>query len=419
MIRASALLYSLFISLLLISLSSALIALYCINSVNTAFWNEKEKTERNAASGIILLQNSKNILSLNQTKTIDLFGDTNDSVTLTRKNWGAFEIHVSNAFSHHHRFSQIALSGNGLEEDSTMALYLADREKPLSLCGKTEIKGTCFLPQTGVKRAYIEGQNFIGTDLIMGKVFPSSQLVLNANEHLLPLIVGLFNRVAKENDSVINVDAVGLRSSSRSFYESTVFCHSTVPMRIGAYKFSGNIILASDREIRISPDAFLQDVIVCAPKVIIEKGFEGCLQVFAYDSVIVEEKVKLNYPSVIGLARQQKSCQNTAIWIREGAEIEGTVFADQEARDTKNQIKILIDKGVFIKGFVHSSGWIDLKGSVFGSVACTKFILSTPSSVYENHLLNAVIDRTKLSKYFVASSLIKDGENKKTVKWLY
>jgi len=419
MLKASALVYSLFISLLLVSLCSAIIAISYINSGHTVSWREREKVERNATSGITLLQNFSGIVSPNERKALDLFGNGNDSVVLVRKTWGAFEIQISEAFSRHHRFSRIALSGNGSKEDSTTALYLADQDKPLSLCGKTEIKGMCFLPKAGVKRAYIEGQNFIGADLIMGRIFPSSKSVSGVNENVFSSIADLFDAQAGENDSIINMDDAELPSLNRSFSLNTVRCRSTRPARIGSTKLKGNILLISDKEIKISPEASLQDVIVCAPKVIIEDGFAGCLQVFASDSVIVGEKAKLAYPSVIGLVRLPKSCQNATVILKEGAEVSGAVFASQESVDVKSQIKILIDKDVLVTGCIYSNGLLDLKGAVFGSVACAKFILSTPSSVYENHLLNAVIDRTRLSKYFIAPLLMKDAENQKTVKWLY
>jgi hypothetical protein len=42
----------------------------------------------------------------------------------------------------------------------------------------------------------------------------------------------------------------------------------------------------------------------------------------------------------------------------------------------------------------------------------------TPSSVYENHLLNATIDVSKLSKHYVGINLVQESKIKKVVKWL-
>lgn len=389
------------------------------NSVNAVSWEEKQRVERNAMSGIALLLSSTDVPASDSKKTVDLFGRGNDSVLLSKKSWGAFEMLVSEGVSVHHRFSQIALAGNDLGGDSAMALYLADMDRPLSLCGKTEIRGTCFLPKAGVKRAYIEGQNFVGSDLINGPVNASNRNVMEVSKDLIRNIERIFNKEFVESDSVVKADEVGISSLTQTFAGRSVYYYATSAVRLDTNKLSGNIVIVSDREIFISANAMLQDVIICAPKVSIDKKFSGTLQVFASDSIIVGEECHLNYPSVLGIVRQARSCDNAAIVLKEGSEVSGMVFAYQEKFDNRKQVKLSLDKNSSVMGYVYSNGLLDLKGSVYGSVMCSKFILSTPSSVYENHLLNAVIDRTKLSKHFVGSSLTSATDNRKVVKWLY
>ena len=418
MLKASALVYALFISLLLVSLGSAFIVLFNINAVNTASWVERERIKRNAMSGVVFLQGNDNVL-INKSQVIDLFENGNDSVHLTKKSWGAFEIDIAEAFSKHHRITNIALSGSGMGVESTMALYLADKDKPLSLCGKTEIKGDCFIPKAGVKRAYIEGQNFIGSELINGKTNYSSKLVDKPNDIFIQIISKIFNGEELEHDSLIAIDQETLPDLKRSFLSNTIVLHASSILSIDNTKLSGNIMLISDKKIVITPDAILNDIIVCAPKVVVENGFSGCIQIFAYDSVVVQEKTNLQYPSLIGLIRQKNSCQNTAIVLKEGVEVTGGVFAFDPTQEFNKQTIITIDKDALVNGLVYTNGSLDLRGSVIGSVICSGFILNTPSSVYENHLLNASIDRTRLSKYFVTANLLKQTTNKKTVKWLY
>jgi hypothetical protein len=416
MLKASALVYALFISLLLITLCSAIIMVSHYSSVNAVSWEEKAKVERNAMSGISFLLGS---IEPMEKKALDLFGKGNDSVLLSKKSWGAFEMIVSEGFSRHHRFSQVALAGNDLGSDSSMALFLADMDKPLSLCGRTEIRGTCFLPKAGVKRAYIEGQNFVGNNLINGDVKPSERNIAEVNKALITNLEKIFNKEFLEQDSVVRADEVGIPSLHHSFAKRSVVFYSSAVVRLDTNKLSGNIMVISDREVIVSEDAILQDVIICAPKVRIEKKFLGTLQVFASDSIIVAEECHLNYPSVLGIVRQEKSCDNATVIIKEKSEVSGMIFAYQEKFDNRKQVKLSLDKNTAVMGYVYTNGLLDLKGSVFGSVMCSKFILSTPSSVYENHLLSATIDRTKLSKYFVGSSLTSTNENKKVVKWLY
>ena len=59
-----------------------------------------------------------------------------------------------------------------------------------------------------------------------------------------------------------------------------------------------------------------------------------------------------------------------------------------------------------------------MKGQVHGSLYTDKFLLSTPSSVYENHLLNATIDASALPASFVGVGLLNTNSEKKVVAWL-
>ena len=82
------------------------------------------------------------------------------------------------------------------------------------------------------------------------------------------------------------------------------------------------------------------------------------------------------------------------------------------------QVGVILKKNSCVYGTVFSNGYADLQGIINGSLTCSKIMLNTPSSVYENHLLNAEIDVTKLSKYYVGINCVEVSEKKKIVKWL-
>ena len=52
------------------------------------------------------------------------------------------------------------------------------------------------------------------------------------------------------------------------------------------------------------------------------------------------------------------------------------------------------------------------------NVFCKSFILRTPSSVYENHLMDVAIDRIALSEYFVGVALTEEINHHQIIKWL-
>ena len=71
-----------------------------------------------------------------------------------------------------------------------------------------------------------------------------------------------------------------------------------------------------------------------------------------------------------------------------------------------------------IKGQLFVNGTIDLKGSIHGNVTTKSFTLRTAASIYDNHLLNATIDATKLSTYYLNPLFFKGTKPNKIVKWL-
>ena len=417
MFKAASLVYAMVISVILAMLSSSLILLSYFTTSQIEYYSEMNRVQLNASSGMRLLLAEQKIINSQERKSLDLFGKGVDSVILEKRNWGAFEIGISNAYSKHHQFQQIAMMGGAYSEDSTIALYLEDEDKPLSLCGKTVLKGTCVLPKAGVKRAYIEGQNFVGERLVDGRTIESEKQLPAVSKMFLENITSFFMNHPNEEDNVVVYEETK-DSVVNSFVGNTIFLFSPDKIKIEKKKMIGNVVIISQKEIEIASDAILQDIIIYAPRIKVGRGFSGSLQIFASDTLVVEEDCKFIYPSVLGLFRTEKSVDNPAMILNEKVEVKGVVLGYQDKFDNRKNLSISIDNGCVIIGHVYCNGLLDLKGTVYGSVFCRKFILKTPSSVYENHLLNAVIDRTLLPTYFVGFGLFEETKKKEIVKWL-
>lgn len=420
MLKAGALIYAISISLIISIVSGSLILFSYFNSIGIETFSSKDRIAMNAMSGMNLLLSQKGEAFAGESR-IDLFGEGRDAVTLQRKSWGAFEVLVSTAAFHNHAFTQMAIAGMGADEDTSMALYLADLDKPLSLCGKTIIRGTSYISDEGLKRAYIEGQNFEGSKMTDGLVKKSQKNIPLFNKSLTEKIQSYFTDSLQSQDSIINLSATEIPDSlSNPFTERTIWLYSQGNIDLKGKKLSGNIVILSERGIKIASDVHLEDVIVLAPKIEFEENFIGNAQVFSTDTIIIGENCRFNYPTVIGLIEKKNAViYSSTIIIKEKTEITGDLFAFMEKPDEKKQMRISLNKNTIVTGHVYSSGFADLKGSVYGSVICNKLMLNTPSSVYENHLLNAVIDRTKLPAFFTGADMIAQSKSKKIVKWLY
>jgi hypothetical protein len=419
MIKASSLFYAIVISIIIAIVSSSLILFAYLNRIAFDNIQTQQHLDLNADSGLNLLMSQQSLVEPGQSTTIDLYSSGEDSVFLNRRFWGAFEVLVSKAIFHNRYVQRIAEVGCLTDSSNAYSIYLADEGKPLALCGKTLIKGTAFLPKSGVERAYIEGQNFTGKTLVEGPIKTSKNALPEFNPELIQYIQRLLKeKKISDTDSLIGIERPFSGDSIHNgFTNNSLVLSVSGPIKIQNGSYTGNVAIISDTLITVSATAILKDIILAAPKIIFEEGFKGNLQTFASDSIIVKKNVSFYYPSVLGIvaAKAEKNC---AIVLNENDSITGSLFAYQVTIDSYKRAGILIGSKSVVTGQIYSSGYIDMEGTLFGSLMSSKFLLVTPSSVYENHLLNAVIDQPALPAYFTGITLIHGPGSKRIVKWL-
>ena len=447
MLKASSLFYAVIISLIIALLSSSLILFFCLNKTTINNYLMTEKLDRNSWSGMNILLSNNHLVPVGEKITFDLFhqflnsqdegkSPGNDSISLEYKAWGAFDIGISKSFWKNGNALQIALigcpmfpwikklEGLGIHENvrpEDIAIYLRDQGKALSLCGNTIIKGTCYLPKSGVERSYIEGTQFSENKLILGEIKTSFKILPLLNPKLFQWICSMQNNDSYISDSLIKINHIKIKDTIiNSFQNKTLILFSTETILLDNKFYKGNIIIFSKEEIQVRGSIKLQDVILIAPRIKLRENFSGSLQAFAFDTLLVENKCNLIYPSVLSITSTKN--QNASLIMKEDSKLNGIVIAYQNEASSgmgRKEIMINIEKGSSIEGHIYSNGLVDFKGSLNGTIICDGFILSTTSSVYENQLLNVCIDATKLSKHFVGIDIFGFSEEKSVVKWMY
>jgi len=96
------------------------------------------------------------------------------------------------------------------------------------------------------------------------------------------------------------------------------------------------------------------------------------------------------------------------------------MLAWQKEYDIRYQPKLLMGRNALLRGQLYSNGYVGLNAStVRGSVYAFKLLLSTGSSVYENHLLNTTIDGTLLPQGFQGLTFEDKTYLRGIAKWLY
>ncbi len=410
---ASALFYALIIAVLMATFSTAIISLFFQNRIFTNQIDLQKKLNRNANAALNLLKGTEQEVS---TAFQDLYGKGTDSVWLSKFRWGLHEVVAVQAFQHtpggKEQCSKVLFLGSRPKSGiQTAALYLEDNSMPLSLVGNTHIVGTAYLPLAGVKSGNVNGKTFYGDELISGAQKTSSKnLPLidgNAIEHLKNLS-GKTNTHSQQSlpDSV-----------RHSFFEEPLFYRSAV-IHIQNQILKGNICLIADSLIYFSRDAIVEDILVIAPKIYFEEEFEGNLQAFASQKLEIGNGIHLHYPSIAGIIQPESSEILSVLKIASNSIIEGLVISMDESL-AKPIPLINIQKNSLIIGQVYSSGNLDLKAEVHGNVITAKFKLQTPSSNYDNHLLDVAIRYDERSEFFIPPSFLEGKGAPAIVKWLY
>lgn len=415
MLRAGALIYALVVALVVGLLSSGLVFFAFHTQLSLDYNQQVLRLTDNANSGIqYLLAQGPN--AQNSDQVLDLYGNQSDTVRLTTNIWGVFYRLTATAIWRKQEFSQVALAGQGVAPTGGLALYLADQNQPLSLCGRTLIKGRCQLPKAGAKRAYIEGQNFVGNQLISGTVSNSKRQIPGLTQTHFKAFDYL-DQPVPISDSLIRWENLSGDSLSRSFHRSTAVLYSEQALTVGRQRFSGNVRIVSLQSVVISRDARLQSVVVSAPQITVEKGFRGSVQLFARDSIKIGEEAYLEYPSAVVLQPQNANGKG-GIFLEESATVAGAVLLPVTSVLPRSSWLISIGPQAEIRGQVYAGHQLELKGKVLGSVWVRQLYLKTPASVYGNHLLNATIDRSQLSPHFVGISLQEESQHYKIAQWL-
>ena len=417
-VKAGALFLVIVVALAISLLTSALILLAYSNRLYAIQVRQAARLLTNADSGINLLLSGSYSIDYNTTKPIDLFGDENDSVSLKKMHWGLFEVGVSKAFSGSKSVSKIIQFGYNPDTLSNAAIYLVDMGRPLSVSGNTIINGTAYLPEAGIKRAYIEGASFSGNQLVNGAIMKSNGKLPSLNKPILDRLLTYFQAGKSYKQNCIVENNLQKDTLIRSYADTTLLVQFYGPKEISSAIIKGNIILYSDTIIIIDASTQLNDVLICASSVLVKSGFKGNLQIFCTDSIVVEANCQLDYPSALGIFKMDYKTMQPFIRVGNNSTVKGILFSYQNASDLK-QTKITLSQSSLLEGEAYVDGFFEADGTVNGSVTCTKFLLNTPSAVYENYLLNAVIDIKKRSKYYVGSGMINTGNEKEMVKWLY
>ena len=410
MLKAGAMTYAIVLSIIVGSFCLSLVWISTAHRNTRAVLKNKERLLVNSLAAVDFTLNTENHID---EKLHILNGDT---VYTTKSSWGMFNFATITAVKNKKTLTRSLLSGIETTKNSLPALYLANNDNSLKVTGNTILRGELFLPKRGIERAFIQGKNFSNKDLYIGTTRDADKKLPPLNDHIATLD---FKSIISERE-IIHLESLPM-DSAFSFENATHLLEQSIPIIIRD-KLSGNLIVSSKDSIFVSREAQLDNVILIAPSVRFEKGFEGTAQVFAEKSVVLEENTLLKYPSSIYLNdknTQFRRNDTVTVTLEDNAHLLGGILITSTSPDFRNLVKLDVKEKASVVGLVYNQGETQLRGKIIGSLYTQKFYLNTKSSTYTNHLMDAEINGQIVPGYFIFPNWLGENNEKEAlIRWL-
>ncbi len=365
------------------------------------------RLQQNIESGINLLEHNVVDIS-NSNAEIALFQEAVDSLRFNKREWGVFDLINIRATLKGKQRQRLMFCGVDYKAEGFPALYLADKNRYLSVSGKSGIIGNCVLPRMGVRRGYAEGVGFYADSLVYGTVGESEKILPKLNDRFTTIGDNSY----QQSDTLVDYSSLPFgKIFFNSFNSTRVSIAGKKMFRPSGVRLKGNIVLCADSLIVIDKSMMLTDVIVSAQEIHIKSGFKGRVQLFATKRIVIDGGVTLMYPSAIVLSSKHKP-EKLKPMVTIGGR--SAVYGVVSVTDTDKKSKEIIykaDPGSFVSGVVYVDGVACQQGTIHGSIYTEMFRYRSRIAEYENHLSGIVINNRIVKKGFAVPDMFNSKTN--------
>ncbi|HRO44816.1 hypothetical protein [Agriterribacter sp.] len=416
-IEGSTLVLTVIIALVLsiICMSLVLLAYFNRNLQSETLIYEKLSTNAQSAINIVLADTT---VKANQSDTLDLYDGGKDSVLITREIWGLFRVATVNAFQSQFTYERSFMYGSALPDYMNACLYIADHKRSISVVGNTKLIGDAYLSGLGIKPSYIAQRGYDRDHLIEGKIKKSDDRLPSLNAIYIQHILKQLNWVEEPSYGEDGITALPSDPLKQSFSDSTVLMIFSGEIILQDQSIKGKVMIFSDSIIEVGETAILENVILVAPVIKFRKTFNGSVQAFARDSIVVEDECSFRYPSALVLAKTKSNTLQPLIKIRNHCYFDGILLTTTDDAEDIYKTYIEVGKGSSVHGILYSMGYVQMKGNLKGVLLTDFLIYKADNVTFDNHLVDVTIDRHAMSGYFLGSSIFDKALDQNIVQWL-
>lgn len=333
----------------------------------------------------------------------------NYMVKVTMRKWGLYFISNIEASYKTIKQSKFFLFADDVRSlNKIPSLYLSAKKTYLSLSGNTYLGTNCYLPEYGVRSASFGGKSYSRNSYVFGETYNAHNelpvLNIEAKE-----ITSQLNTTNSYRDSIVDFDLLDKKGYiCNSFKNKTLVCYSASSIRIDNFTLKGNIKIISAKSILIKNNAILEDVIISAPIIEIEKGFSGNAQFFATNILECGENCHFKIPTVFLLNNNSDKDQ---ILIGSKTRLFGEIIVLNNMQNRKAALRI--EPECELVGQIYCNGYVAFEGTLFGTLYTRGILKYTTSGLRLNVLEDACIDVNRLPIEYYGYSLIERNCKKK------
>lgn len=411
-VEASALLFAIFLSiilLLLISLTFLLIN-YQDQQVNSIvkIHQQFEAVE----SGYSLIEKGRISPNIKENGNYKLFKDENEIIKIEFKDWGVLKIANITNLENKNVVKKSALLCSNEVQDPT-SIYLLSERYPLTLVGESKIQGNIYTPILDACAGSIAWVGFHGDKLIDGLIFHKKDVPIIDMEILN---MSKFNEIVSNfphhsiNEYFYSSEAIIVNS----FFQDPLIIELEELSDLRNISINGNVILICPHPLFITKSAKLHDIIVLCEDITFETGFVGNLQVFSKGDITLMDDTQLKYPSA--LLCNESNPDKGIIRCMRNSKFEGDIFSNSTF---SSQPSLSIEVGASISGTIFIKGFVDHKGIICGILIANAFIHNENSRLYFNYLVNGEVSFDSRPNAYFPSYLFSGKQSGKRTKWLF
>lgn len=303
-----------------------------------------------------------------------------------REPWGLYELlHITTADS---LLSVCRIAG--AEPDPAQTLRYADARTAVTLAGSTCLQGILSLPQNGLAYGRVGADFYRGAPVARGRIRRSAATLPAPSAEVGARIAALHAEAGRLPVAGELPDSLGV-----SFGDQTVTLRFGTA-EIGGCTLRGRIVLAAD-ELRIDSTCRLEHLLVCARKITVGCGARIAAQLFARDTVVVEPRAVLEYPSGI--------CAGRYAELDHRATADGYVIVRDTVRHRKMTASYRQSRTARVRGLLYADGAAHVQGIVAGQAVLRQAVYFSPQGYYKDMLYDVAL----LENSATAQPLWHDG----------